>query len=66
MTGPGAVTLALLALTIIPSALAKLVFGVGAPWGIVLAFNGVYAVTAWAVYLAITWKPESRLFLVPR
>ena len=44
MTGPGAVTLALLALTVIPSALAKLVFGVGAPWGIVLAFTGVYAV----------------------
>lgn len=33
MTGPGAVTLALFALTVIPSALAKLVFGVGAPWG---------------------------------
>lgn len=66
MTGPGAVTLALFALTVIPSALAKLVFGVGAPWGIVLAFNGVYAVTAWAVYLTITWKAERRSFLVPR
>jgi hypothetical protein len=66
MTGPGAVTIALLALTVIPSALAKLVFGAGFPWGIVLALNGVYAVTAWAVYLAITWKAEHRPFLVPR
>jgi hypothetical protein len=33
MTGPGAVTLALLALMVIPSALAKLVFGAGAPLG---------------------------------
>jgi hypothetical protein len=41
------------ALTVIPSLLAKLVFGVGAPWLFVLGVNAVYALAAWATYLAI-------------
>ena len=41
------------ALTVIPSVLAKLVFGIGAPWHFVLGVNAVYAVAAWATYLAI-------------
>jgi hypothetical protein len=48
-----AAILSLAALTVIPSVLAKLVFGVGAPWYFVLGVNAVYAVAAWAVYLAI-------------
>lgn len=53
MSGATAAVLALVALTVIPSILAKLVFGVGAPWAFVLGVNAVYAIAAWAVYLAI-------------
>jgi hypothetical protein len=53
MSGILAAILAVVALTVIPSILAKLVFGVGAPWHFVLGVNAVYAVAAWAVYLAI-------------
>lgn len=53
LAGATAAVTAILALTIIPSVLAKTVFGVGAPWLFVLAVNAVYAVAAWAVYLAI-------------
>jgi hypothetical protein len=48
------------ALTVIPSVLAKLVFGIGAPWHFVLGVNAVYAVAAWAVYLAIARTGVSR------
>ncbi|MGF1551952.1 MAG: hypothetical protein ACFBWO_05530 [Paracoccaceae bacterium] len=40
-------------LTVVPSVLAKLVFGVGAAWPFVLAVNGVYAIAATAVFVAI-------------
>lgn len=40
-------------LTVVPSVLAKTVFGVGAPWPFVLAVNGVYAVAATVVYVAV-------------
>lgn len=53
-SGMVAAVIAVVALTIIPSALAKLVFGVGAPWGFVLVVNAVYALVAWAVYLGST------------
>ena len=53
MSGIAAAVVALAALTVIPSILAKLVFGVGAPWLFVLGVNAVYALAAWAVYLAI-------------
>jgi len=53
MSGVAAALAALLALTVIPSLLAKLVFGVGAPWPFVLGVNAVYALAAWATYLAI-------------
>jgi len=59
-SGIGAAIFALVALTVIPSLLAKLVFGVGAPWAFVLGFNAVYAVTAWAVYLGIGRLTASR------
>ena len=36
-----------------PLLLAKLVFAIGAPWPFVLGVNAVYAVAAWAAYLAI-------------
>jgi hypothetical protein len=52
-SGVAAAVIALVALTVIPSILAKLVFGVDAPWSFVLGVNAVYAVAAWAVYLAI-------------
>jgi hypothetical protein len=53
MSGTAAAVLALAALTVIPSILAKLVFGVGAPWLFVLGVNAVYALAAWATWLAI-------------
>jgi hypothetical protein len=53
MSGVPAAILAVVALTVIPSILAKLVFGVEAPWHFVLGVNTVYAVAAWVVYLAI-------------
>jgi hypothetical protein len=48
------------AMTVIPSVLAKLVFGIGAPWHFVLGVNAVYAVAAWAVYFAIARTGVSR------
>jgi hypothetical protein len=53
LSGIAAAVVALAALTVIPSLLAKLVFGVGAPWLFVLGVNAVYALAAWATYLAI-------------
>jgi hypothetical protein len=53
LSGAGAAVLAIAALTVIPSLLAKFVFGVGAPWLFVLGVNAVYAVAAWATYLAL-------------
>ena len=43
-------------LTVAASVVAKLVFGVGAPWPMVLGFNLVYAVAAIAAYHLITTK----------
>ena len=42
--------IALVALTVIPSLLAKFVFGAGAPWTFVLWVNFVYAFVATLVY----------------
>jgi hypothetical protein len=58
-SGAVAAIIAVVALTVIPSVLAKLVFGVGAPWLFVIGVNAVYAVAAWAVYLAIAPKETS-------
>jgi hypothetical protein len=52
-SGITAAVVALVALSVIPSILAKLVFGVGAPWLFVLGVNAVYALAAWATYVAI-------------
>ena len=52
-SGVAAAVIALVALTVIPSILAKLVFGADAPWLFVLGVNAVYAIAAWVVYLAI-------------
>ena len=54
--GATAAIIAIVALAVIPSVLAKTVFGVGAPWPFVLAVNAVYAVAAWAVYLGIAGR----------
>lgn len=51
--GIGAWVAALALLTIVPSVLAKTVFGVGAPWLFVLAVNEVYAVAATVTYVLI-------------
>ncbi|MGH1419464.1 MAG: hypothetical protein ACRBCJ_11455 [Hyphomicrobiaceae bacterium] len=59
MSGSSAVVTALAALTIIPSVLAKLVFGVGASWIMVLLLNLVFAVVAWAVYLWVMGRNQS-------
>ncbi|TMM51247.1 hypothetical protein [Sulfitobacter sabulilitoris] len=40
-------------LTVVPSLLAKTVFGVAAPWGVVLGVNAVYAVAATVVFALI-------------
>ena len=60
ISGVPAAILAVAALTVIPSILAKLVFGIDAPWLFVLGVNAVYAVAAWAVYLAIARTGVSR------
>lgn len=59
MSGPAATVAILVALTVIPSVLAKLVFGVGAPWHWVFILNFVYAVVAWLVYCWIAGKPAT-------
>jgi hypothetical protein len=59
-SGVAAAVIALVALTVIPSILAKLVFAVDAPWSFVLGVNAVYAIAAWAVYLAIMRAGSSR------
>ena len=43
-------------LTIVPSVLAKLVFGVGAPWALVMILNAVYAAAAITTYLVLTGR----------
>lgn len=48
--GALAAIIALVALTVVPSLLAKLVLHIGAPWLFVLGVNAVYALAAWAVY----------------
>jgi hypothetical protein len=53
LAGTTAAVVAIVALTVIPSLLAKLVFGVGAPWPWVFTFNAVYAIAAWAIYMAM-------------
>lgn len=58
-SGAAAAVIAVVALTVIPSVLAKLVFGIGAPWSFVIGVNAVYAVAAWLVYLAIAPKRAS-------
>ncbi len=65
LTGGAEAAASIIALTLIPSILAKLVFGLGAGWLFVLFVNAVYAVAAWAVYHAIagwgrTPPPASR------
>jgi hypothetical protein len=44
-SGAGAAVAAIVALTVIPSMLARFVFGIGAPRGFVLSVNAVDAVT---------------------
>ncbi len=53
MAGPTAWITSFLTLTILPSVLAKLVFGAGAAWGAVLMLNAVYAIVAIIVYLLV-------------
>jgi hypothetical protein len=59
-SGAVAAIIAVAALTVIPSLLAKLVSGIGAPWPFVLGVNAVYAVAAWVVYWAIARMGISR------
>ena len=49
---PGLV-LSFIGLTVIPSLLAKFVFGSGAAWVIVLMLNAIYAIAAMVTYRAI-------------
>lgn len=53
MSGAGAAAIAIVLLTVIPTVLAKTVFGIAAPWSLGLAVNAVYALAAWAIYRAI-------------
>ena len=48
-----AMAVGFVALAVIPSILAKTVFGSGAPWGTVLGVNAVYAAVAVVVYLLL-------------
>lgn len=51
--GMPALLLSFVGLTVIPSLLAKLVFGSAAPWILVLVLNAIYALAAMATYKAI-------------
>jgi hypothetical protein len=53
LAGATAAILGIVALTVIPTVLAKTVFAIGAPWLFGFGVNAVYAIAAWAVYLAI-------------
>lgn len=48
-----AVAVSAVLLTVVPSILAKTVFGVGAPWNFVLMVNAVYAIAAILAYAPI-------------
>ncbi|PZX15785.1 hypothetical protein LX81_02418 [Palleronia aestuarii] len=50
MQGAAAWITGIVVLDAIASLSAKLVFGAGAPWSLVLIFNGIYAIAAVAVY----------------
>ena len=52
LDGAAAWAVAFVVLNALASLSAKLVFGAQAPWGMVLLFNGVYALAATAVYAA--------------
>lgn len=52
---------ALALLTVIPSLLAKLVFGAGAPWHLVLSLNAVYGLAALAAYRTVAGVSRLRL-----
>ena len=54
LSGAAAWAAGFVALNALASLSAKLVFGAQAPWGLVLVFNGIYAVAAIAVYAAGT------------
>ena len=58
-SGVAAAVIAIACMTVIPSLLARFVFGIDAPWSLVLAVNAVYAVSAWAVYRLIV-RPDAR------
>ena len=51
--GMPALLLSFVGLTVVPSLLAKLVFGSGAPWILVLVLNAIYAIAAMVTYKAI-------------
>ncbi len=51
---------AVIILTIVPSLLAKLYFGAGAPWDLVLRLNLVYAAVATALYSILSRVFASR------
>ena len=53
LSGWPAAAVSVVLLTIVPSILAKTVFGVGAPWHFVLMVNAVYAVAALITYALI-------------
>ena len=52
---------ALALLTVIPSLLAKFVFGAGAPWHLVLALNAVYGFAALVAYRMVAGVSRLRL-----
>ena len=49
--------LSLIVLILVPSLIAKLVLGVGAPWATVIGLNAVYAVAALSVYSLVARVP---------
>ena len=51
LSGAAAWATGFVVLNALASLSAKLVFGAGAPWGLVLFFNGIYAVVAVVVYV---------------
>ena len=65
LTGAAPWAASLVVLTLVPSLLAKLVFGAGAPWHLVLALNAVYALAAVTSFVLVAGNIRNQARIAP-